>query len=44
MDDYTGKMFCSGLSLFQMALANASAYENIPTWHGCSTLAAFLRS
>lgn len=44
VDDYTDKMFCSGLSVFQMAVATAKAYANIPAWHGWSTLAAFPRS
>lgn len=41
VDDYTGKMFCSGLSVFQMAVATAKAYANISTWHGWSMLTAF---
>ena len=42
MDDYTGKMFCSGLSVFQLAVMTAKAYTNTPTWHGWSALTAFL--
>lgn len=33
VDDYTGKMFCSGLLGFHMAVATDKSYTNIPIWY-----------
>lgn len=34
VDDHKGKIICSGLLLFLMAVATAKANTNPHTWHG----------